>query len=55
MGQIVNCLINEVQEQGIHAVRWEPGNTFPGIYFIRIREGMVVQIKKVIYVGQGAR
>jgi hypothetical protein len=49
-GRLVETLLNETQQPGIHQVRWNRQNNPSGVYFYRLKAGAVVETKKMVVV-----
>lgn len=49
-GRLVETLVNEKQEPGIHQVRWNRKANPSGVYFYRLKAGEFVSTKKMVVV-----
>jgi len=49
-GRLVETLVNETQEPGIHQVQWFPESMPAAIYFCRLQAGEFVQTRKMLLV-----
>lgn len=47
-GRCVTTLVNTTMEAGNHNVKWEITNEKPGVYFIKIKAGNFVDVKKCL-------
>ncbi len=45
-GRIIGTLVNSTMEAGSHQVKWNITNEKPGVYFIKIKSGDFVDVKK---------
>jgi len=50
LGQLISTPVNESQEAGYHAVRFDGSNLASGMYFYRIQAGSFVQTKKFLLI-----
>jgi hypothetical protein len=49
-GRLVETLVNETQEPGIHRVRWNRDTDPSGVYFYRLKAGEFVETRKMVVV-----
>jgi uncharacterized delta-60 repeat protein len=49
-GRLVETLVNEVQQPGVHQVRWERKSNPSGVYFYRLEAGEFVETRKMVVV-----
>jgi hypothetical protein len=49
-GRLVETLVNETQEPGIHQVEWSPEGMPAAVYFCRLRAGEFVRTRKMLLV-----
>jgi hypothetical protein len=49
-GRLVETLVNEMQQPGIHQVRWNREDSPCGVYFYRLRVGEFVETMKMVVV-----
>ena len=49
-GRLVETLVNETQEPGIHQVRWNNKVNPSGVYFYRLKAGEFVETRKMVVV-----
>jgi len=49
-GRLVETVVNERQEPGIHQVRWDRKANPSGVYFYRLKVGEFVQTRKMVVV-----
>jgi hypothetical protein len=47
-GQVVEVLVNQKQEAGIHEIRWDAKNVGAGIYFYRLKTKNTVLVQKCV-------
>jgi len=50
LGQLISTPVNESQEAGYHAVRFDGSNLASGMYFYRIQAGSFVQTRKFLLI-----
>jgi hypothetical protein len=49
-GRLVETLVNETQQPGIHQVRWNRESNASGVYFYRLKAGEFVETRKMVVV-----
>jgi uncharacterized delta-60 repeat protein len=49
-GWLVETLVNETRQPGIHQVRWDRKTNPSGVYFYRLRAGQFVETRKMVVV-----
>jgi len=49
-GRLAETLVNEIQQPGIHQVRWDRKSNPSGVYFYRLRAGEFVETRKMVVV-----
>jgi hypothetical protein len=49
-GRLVETLVNEAQQPGIHEVRWDRKSKLSGVYFYRLNAGEFVSTRKMVVV-----
>jgi hypothetical protein len=49
-GRLVETLVNETQQPGIHQVRWNRKSNPSGVYFYRLRAGEFAETRKMVVV-----
>jgi len=49
-GRLVQTLVNEVQQSGIHQIRWQRRGNPSGVYFCRLKAGEYVETGKMVVV-----
>jgi hypothetical protein len=49
-GRLVETLVNETQQSGIHQVRWNRKTNSSGVYFYRLSVGEFVETRKMVVV-----
>jgi hypothetical protein len=49
-GRLVETLVNETQQPGIHQVHWNRKSNPSGVYFYRLRGGQFVETRKMVVV-----
>jgi hypothetical protein len=49
-GRLVETLVNEIQQPGIHQVRWNRESNPSGVYFYRLKAGESISTKKMVVV-----
>lgn len=47
-GRLVESLVDERQEPGVHQVRWDTEDRASGIYFCRLQAGQYTSVKKAV-------
>ena len=47
-GRLVESLVNEIQEPGVHQVRWDTEDKASGMYFCKLQAGGFTDIKKMV-------
>lgn len=47
-GRTISTLVNTTMEAGTHQTKWEITNEKPGVYFIKIKAGNFIDVKKCI-------
>ena len=50
MGELVEVLVNQRQNKGIHTLRWHAEGLAPGVYFYRMTSGHYTAIKRALIV-----
>jgi hypothetical protein len=49
-GRLVETLVNETQQPGMHEVRWDRADNPSGMYFCRLNAGEFVETRKMVVV-----
>ena len=49
-GRLVEILVNETQDPGIHQVRWDRKNNASSVYFYRLKAGQFEETRKMVVV-----
>jgi hypothetical protein len=48
VGQLVGTIAEETLPEGVHERIWQPGSLAPGTYFIQLRSGAMVSVRKAV-------
>jgi len=49
-GRLVETLVNETQQPGIHQVRWNKADNPSGVYFYRLKAGEFVETRRMVLI-----
>jgi subtilisin-like proprotein convertase family protein len=48
LGQLVGTIADETLPEGVHERVWQPGSLAPGTYFIQLRSGAMISVRKAV-------